>query len=79
MAHLRGLVVLVATACLWQSSSAGITEHPEVRGTLDLLDRWIEAHQIYERVPGISVGAMSFSFVMITSGRSSPASTARSI
>ncbi|MEQ8860480.1 MAG: serine hydrolase [Pseudomonadales bacterium] len=38
--------------------SRTIAAHPQVRGALNLLDRWIEAHQIYERVPGISVGVV---------------------
>jgi len=33
-----------------------IVQHPEVRGALNLLDRWIDAHQSYRNVPGISVG-----------------------
>jgi len=35
-----------------------VTDHPAVRGAFDLIDRWIDAHQVYERVPGISVGVV---------------------
>lgn len=48
---------LVTTAALAAvTSNAEITEHPEVAGNLALLDRWIDAHQDYGQVPGISVG-----------------------
>lgn len=36
----------------------GVTAHPEVRGALNLIDHWLEAHQIYEAVPGMSVGVV---------------------
>lgn len=40
------------------AAAADVTAHPEVRGSLALLDRWIEAHQIYESIPGVSVGVV---------------------
>ncbi len=41
-----------------RSGAEEITSHPEVSGALALLDRWIDAHQVYERIPGISVGVV---------------------
>jgi CubicO group peptidase (beta-lactamase class C family) len=45
---------MVATAQPAPNAAVGV--HPEVRGALALLDRWIEAHQVYEQLPGMSVG-----------------------
>lgn len=41
-----------------EAAAGEIARHPQVRGALALLDRWIEAHQIYERIPGMSVGVV---------------------
>ncbi|MCZ6656151.1 MAG: hypothetical protein O7C67_02545 [Gammaproteobacteria bacterium] len=35
-----------------------LTDHPEVSGALALIDRWLDAYQAYEQIPGISVGVV---------------------
>jgi CubicO group peptidase (beta-lactamase class C family) len=44
-----------ATAAAQPATPAG---HPQVRGALALLDRWIEAHQVYAQIPGAAVGVV---------------------
>jgi CubicO group peptidase (beta-lactamase class C family) len=56
--RLLSALLLGVSLAITTSASGKITDHPDVSGSLALLDRWIEAHQIYERVPGISVGVV---------------------
>jgi CubicO group peptidase (beta-lactamase class C family) len=39
-----------------QLTTDEILAHPEVKGALSAIDAWLEGVQIYERIPGISVG-----------------------
>ena len=61
--------LILMTLCVWpllaiadsHSDSAKPTlqarlDHPEMRGTLAVLDAWIESVRTYDEVPGISVG-----------------------
>jgi CubicO group peptidase (beta-lactamase class C family) len=61
----RSILIAPALVCLALTTSVPATaatgdvaDHPQVQGALALLDRWIDAHQAYERVPGISVGVV---------------------
>lgn len=42
-----------------QATSEQILAHPEVKGALTAIDAFIEAVQIYDKVPGISAGIVS--------------------
>jgi CubicO group peptidase (beta-lactamase class C family) len=59
-AGMAALVCLALTAAAQTSPEVerDLVGHPQVRGAVALLDRWIEAHQVYRRVPGISVGVV---------------------
>ncbi len=55
-----GRAIGFALLCLWitTAQAAELSSHQKVQGSIALLDRWLEAHQIYERVPGLSVGVV---------------------
>lgn len=55
---LRLAPVLIALALTAAADTSPVSAHPQVRGALALLDRWIDAHQAYQRIPGISVGVV---------------------
>ena len=42
--------------------------HPEVRGALAAIDAWIEGAQIYDKIPGVSVGIVRDQDLIWTSG-----------
>ena len=59
----RLVSALLVIGAAWSGASTAddavdVGEHPQVRGALALLDRWIDAHQVYEAVPGASVGVV---------------------
>lgn len=56
--RLTPLLAALAFPAHGATPSPAVAEHPQVRGALALLDRWIDAHQAYNRVPGLSVGVV---------------------
>ncbi|MEM8766920.1 MAG: serine hydrolase [Pseudomonadota bacterium] len=57
---LSGRAAAITLFCLLipVAQGAELADHPKVKGNIALLVRWLEAHQIYERVPGLSVGVV---------------------
>ncbi len=55
---LATLVAALAVPAFAADAPETVASHPQVRGALALLDRWIDAHQVYNRIPGLSVGVV---------------------
>jgi CubicO group peptidase (beta-lactamase class C family) len=54
--------VLLAGSLLAEDQPPSIDElrsHPEVMGALAIIDAWVEGRQLYDRIPGVSVGIVS--------------------
>jgi len=63
-------------------------DHPQVRGAIALIDRWLDGYQAYRRVPGMSVGIVidqdlvfsrGYGFANVRRGRPATAETIYSI
>ncbi len=49
---------VVASEDAASNADRKLTDHPEIAGALALIDRWLDAYQAYEQIPGISVGVV---------------------
>ena len=50
------LIILFSHSVHSEESKPHITDHPEVKGALAIVDAWIDGVRDYRKIPGISVG-----------------------
>ena len=50
------LITLLSCSAHSEESKPRITDHPEVKGALAVLEAWIDGVRDYQKIPGISVG-----------------------